>query len=1097
MNVPRGPVFEGTDPAMKGFIFDVPNGMNHDQFTKTVKKLAIIMGPEMGMYATDFSTAFNGLLIAMPALVAPPAAGADDVTIYLWKLALKEFQDKTKAILSFLAKLYLKVEGQCTTAMKSSIQRHPDFEVVNGARDGYALLRIIESVTMGVEGRTNTAVVCAKAKIKFYKMRQGHKTLLEYYEEVKAADATLERIGVSLADDAVIEEIAAGHGRAVPNMADKLKGRHKAVAVHFVLNSSYPKYVAELHYDMLNEEDHYPMDLATAYEIMHLRGPENVRGAVHHEGVAFANVEGRVPVPGRNGRVYAHIDCRICNNPGHFADQCTVINQDAGGQEGNHRTDGFSFSQVEKNAREFIIPKSWVLLDNQSTVDVFHNRDLLRNIRRVGSRMYIHCNAGTQWTDQQGDLPGYGPVWYCPSAIANILSLHNVSNRCRVEFDSKNGDSFVVTNDENGHVNVFRASEQGLYYYDINAADKDATVLVNTVKENKTSFTNAEIEKAEYARALQRRLGHVTMKEFIRIVTNNLLPNCPVTKRDIMVAEFVFGPDLGSLKGKTVRRAPPQVDTTLTYNPLPASVHEKHREVTLGGDIMFINKIAFFVTTSLKIKFGTVEYLEKQTAARMTKAIQNVLQVYHSGGFRVKHVRMDGQFECLRGPLLAMGVLLNTTSRDEHVGFVERYIRVLKERSRCSFNTVPFKKMTTRMVIELASRVVFWLNAFPPADGISKTLSPRTIVTGRVLNHDRHCQYEFGEYVQTHEEHDNSMTTRTIGALAMRPTGNNQGSYYFLSLDSGRIINRIRATKMPMPNEVIDRVHRMARQQKANPGLEFLDRNHQPIEDDDDSDSDDDDDESYQPDDDAMDDDDEEDDDDDTYHPQNDEDDDDDDAPDMFEYDSDEDDNEESADGSEEDSQLESDSVADGAPIAGETELESDAEASDEDIENSHGDEDVASDDDSESEDDEVEDNNSDIEEDKAGITGVPANQGEITGVRPDEMDIKYGARTGHHNLRARKPRSYGHLHSITHSLVEGEESLATTQMSMKQGIKTFGQEGVTVVGKEMQQLHDRNAGKPKSARELTAEERREALGCIPHVFKAEEDWRGQRSRLR
>jgi hypothetical protein len=72
--------------------------------------------------------------------------------------------------------------------------------------------------------------------------------------------------------------------------------------------------------------------------------------------------------------------------------------------------------------------------------------------------------------------------------MANILSLHNVSHRCRVEFDSKNGDSFMVTNEENGNVNVFKASDQGLYYYDINAAaDNDTTVLVNTdVKDNKT-----------------------------------------------------------------------------------------------------------------------------------------------------------------------------------------------------------------------------------------------------------------------------------------------------------------------------------------------------------------------------------------------------------------------------------------------------------------------------------------------------------------------------------------------------------------------------------------------------------------------------------
>jgi hypothetical protein len=58
------------------------------------------------------------------------------------------------------------------------------------------------------------------------------------------------------------------------------------------------------------------------------------------------------------------------------------------------------------------------------------------------------------------------------------------------------------------------------------------------------------------------------------------------------------------------------------------------------------------------------------------------------------------------------------------------------------------------------------------------------------------------------------MAPRTIGALAMRPpTGNAQGNYYFFSLSTGRIINRAYATQLPMPDDVIERVHSLARRQ--------------------------------------------------------------------------------------------------------------------------------------------------------------------------------------------------------------------------------------------------------------------------------------------
>ena len=72
------------------------------------------------------------------------------------------------------------------------------------------------------------------------------------------------------------------------------------------------------------------------------------------------------------------------------------------------------------------IKQSWILLDNQSTVDVFQNRALLSNVRQVKGFMDIHCNAGVASTNWVGDLPGYGMVWYHQEGIANILSLSKV-----------------------------------------------------------------------------------------------------------------------------------------------------------------------------------------------------------------------------------------------------------------------------------------------------------------------------------------------------------------------------------------------------------------------------------------------------------------------------------------------------------------------------------------------------------------------------------------------------------------------------------------------------------------------------------------------
>jgi hypothetical protein len=90
------------------------------------------------------------------------------------------------------------------------------------------------------------------------------------------------------------------------------------------------------------------------------------------------------------------------------------------------------------------IPRNWILLDNQSTVDICCNRSLLSNVCESSGSMAVHCNAGQRNTNLVGDLDGYGTVWYDPEAIANILSLKKVKEKYHVAHSSDRG-AFIVT----------------------------------------------------------------------------------------------------------------------------------------------------------------------------------------------------------------------------------------------------------------------------------------------------------------------------------------------------------------------------------------------------------------------------------------------------------------------------------------------------------------------------------------------------------------------------------------------------------------------------------------------------------------------------
>jgi hypothetical protein len=268
----------------------------------------------------------------------------------------------------------------------------------------------------------------------------------------------------------------------------------------------------------------------------------------------------------------------------------------------------------------------------------------------------------------------------------------------------------------------------------------------------------------------------------------------------------------------------------------------------------------FLVTRSRHIQFSTVETIPNRKPETVLKAFVNVHNIYRGRGFNITHLLFDGEYECLRGNMASLQITLNTASNDEHVPDIERFIRTLKERTRAIYNTLPFKKMPDRLIIEMVCASNFWLNSFPTEAGISRTLSPRAIVTGSTIDYNRHCQLEFGAYVQTHEDHDNTMSTRTVGGIALRPTGNDQGGYYFFSLASGRVLNRNHWTELPMPSDVIDRIHIMARR---NPrGVKFSDRHLMPYVLDPDF-PDDDDDSTFAPEDENDDDDDDNDDDDD------------------------------------------------------------------------------------------------------------------------------------------------------------------------------------------------------------------------------------------
>jgi hypothetical protein len=110
------------------------------------------------------------------------------------------------------------------------------------------------------------------------------------------------------------------------------------------------------------------------------------------------------------------------------------------------------------------------------------------------------------------------------------------------------------------------------------------------------------------------------------------------------------------------------------------------------------------------------------------------------------------------------------------------------------------------VVVRLVGNSDFWLNAFPREDGVSDTLSPQYLITGRHLDYRKHVHLEFGAYVQTHEQHTNSMERHTCGAICLGPTRNEQGGHYFMSVATGLRLIRNQWDELPMLRDAITHV---------------------------------------------------------------------------------------------------------------------------------------------------------------------------------------------------------------------------------------------------------------------------------------------------
>ncbi len=500
------------------------------------------------------------------------------------------------------------------------------------------------------------------------------------------------------------------------------------------------------------------------------------------------------------------------------------------------RTEGWSSFMV--NAKQFHQAgkddlRDMFILDTGSTIGAtIMNPDLLTGLRTSKKKLRMSTNAGTKEMNLVGDVIGFGEAWYDPDMLTNIFSFSKMADKHRVVYDSAKEDAILVHTDTG--VIKFKRTPEGLYAYkpsdnykQLVAESKSMAVYaqteekaqhhVSTVKENMAGFTKREVERAKLARKVYHAMGCPTVESFKHAIRSNLIKNCPVSTQDAINAEKIFGPDVGTIKGKTTRKPPPVARDD--YIEIPEEITSRDN-LTLYMDVTFVWGLPAMTAIDDTIRYRSLVPLESRTADSLFSALDEILRVYNDAGYTIRDIHCDNEFRPLMEPIKdELGVDMNYANAEDHVPEAERNNRTIKERVRALVNGLPFKIMPRAMIRKLAMLCVKQLNMFPAKGGVSPYLSPYTIMTGKAVDYQKELKVPFGTSVQVIKEHKphNTMEPRTIDAICLGPANNKQGGFELMALPSGRVITRARVKEIPMTDLVIERIEELADAQGITP----------------------------------------------------------------------------------------------------------------------------------------------------------------------------------------------------------------------------------------------------------------------------------------
>ena len=472
--------------------------------------------------------------------------------------------------------------------------------------------------------------------------------------------------------------------------------------------------------------------------------------------------------------------CHICGDM-HWTSKCPHLALCQSVVASNNNNNNDVFTGITASTLLTHLAPTDIILDNASEPNIFKSRELLERITPCPpiSINGVNSKGNAIVTTVSGSFGPWDNVLFHPSAAANILSMAYTVKKFKVELVD-NGTTYLVTTPSG----VFPFKLKGSFYI----FDSSSRTFIS--KRQQTAI--------EDVKNIQAKLGYPGTTELYNTVKSAAINNLPITSTDVLrLAKLP--PSLQILKGKMTAPSP-------TPRELDKFLPPVIRHGTLSVDLMKLEGSVYLIGVIDELSLTLAAQVKSRSVKDISSTIKLFISKARQQGWIVKCISdNEGAIKSLMAKNEIAG---DPVSSGGHVPIVERKIRTIKERCRTILHSLPYS-LPKSLIKYLVYFVVSRLNLTSQTSSVNEfgNRPAFEIFFNRRIDFHRDLPVEFGKYVHLYDSTNsrpNTMQPRSVGAIALLPTGSTSGSVKFFSLGTMRVVTRDKFKPLQIPLEAVN-----------------------------------------------------------------------------------------------------------------------------------------------------------------------------------------------------------------------------------------------------------------------------------------------------